>query len=86
MLFLQGMRDKVVPPDQAESMVAALRESGVPVAYVAFDSERHGFKDADNIMTAIEAERTFYTRVLGIREVDDLEALTIENFDEDSVG
>ena len=85
-LFLQGMRDKVVPPDQAESMVAALRESGVPVAYVAFDSERHGFKDADNIMTAIEAERTFYTRVLGIREVDDLEALTIENFDEDSVG
>jgi len=80
-LFLQGMRDKVVPPDQAESMVAALRESGVAVAYVAFESERHGFRDADNIMTAIEAERTFYTRVLGIAEVDDLEPLTIENFD-----
>ncbi|MBH03125.1 MAG: peptidase [Xanthomonadales bacterium] len=80
-LFLQGMRDKVVPPDQAESMVAALRESGVAVAYVAFESERHGFRDADNIMTAIEAERTFYTRVLGIAAVDDLESLTIENFE-----
>ncbi|RJS92555.1 S9 family peptidase [Salinisphaera sp. Q1T1-3] len=81
-LFLQGLQDKVVPPDQAGSMVEALRSSGVPVAYVAFESERHGFRDADNIMTAIESERSFYSRVLHIAEVEDLEPLTIENFDD----
>ncbi|WP_423822349.1 prolyl oligopeptidase family serine peptidase [Salinisphaera sp. SPP-AMP-43] len=80
-LFLQGSQDKVVPPDQAESMVAALRDQGVPVAYVSFASERHGFRNADNIMTAIEAERSFYSRVLGMTDVEDLEPLTIENFD-----
>ncbi|MES1937013.1 alpha/beta hydrolase family protein [Salinisphaera hydrothermalis] len=80
-LFLQGGQDKVVPPDQAESMVEALSERGVPVAYVLFESERHGFRNADNVMTAIEAERTFYSRVLRISDVEDLEPLTIENFD-----
>ncbi|MGB7756136.1 MAG: prolyl oligopeptidase family serine peptidase [Salinisphaera sp.] len=81
-LFLQGGQDKVVPPDQAESMVEALTERGVPVAYVRFESERHGFRNADNVMTAIEAERSFYSRVLRISDVEDLEPLTIENFDD----
>lgn len=81
-LFLQGGQDKVVPPDQAESMVAALEARGVPVAYVRFESERHGFRNADNIMTAIESERTFYSRVLRVSDVEDLEPLTIENFQE----
>ena len=51
------------------------------VAYVEFAEERHGFRDADNIRTAIESERAFYTRVLGIDGVDDCRALTIDNFD-----
>ena len=80
-LFLQGLKDKVVPPDQAETMAAALRERGVAVAYVEFAEERHGFRDADNIRTAIESERAFYTRVLGIDGADDCRALTIDNFD-----
>ncbi|MES1929253.1 S9C family peptidase [Salinisphaera dokdonensis CL-ES53] len=85
-LFLQGLKDKVVPPDQAETMAAALRERGVPVAYVTFAQERHGFRDADNIRTAIESERAFYTRVLGIPDVEDTIALTIDNFEEPRQG
>lgn len=81
-LFLQGLKDKVVPPDQAETMAAALRERGVPVAHVVFPEERHGFRDAANIRTAIEAERAFYSRVLGIPAVTDAIMLTIDNFAE----
>ena len=80
MLFLQGLKDKVVPPDQAETMAAALRQRGVPVAQVTFAGERHGFRDAANIRTAIESERAFYTRVLRIPGVDDLLSLAIDNF------
>ena len=79
-LFLQGLKDKVVPPDQAETMAAALRQRGVPVAQVTFAGERHGFRDAANIRTAIESERAFYTRVLRIPGVDDLLSLAIDNF------
>ncbi|MES1950579.1 peptidase S9 prolyl oligopeptidase active site domain-containing protein [Salinisphaera sp. S4-8] len=80
-LFLQGLKDKVVPPDQAETMAAALRDRGVPVAYVVFAEERHGFRDAANIRTAIESERAFYTRVLGIAGVGDCMQLAIDNFE-----
>ncbi|MES1924138.1 prolyl oligopeptidase family serine peptidase [Salinisphaera sp. T31B1] len=81
-LFLQGLKDRVVPPDQAETMVAALRERGVPVAYVTFAEERHGFRDAANIRTAIESERSFYRRVLGIVATEDEIDLAIDNFDD----
>jgi len=79
-LFLQGLKDKVVPPDQARTMVDALRERGVPVAYVTFENERHGFRDAANIQHAIASERAFYSRVLALPEVEDGPQLTIENF------
>jgi dipeptidyl aminopeptidase/acylaminoacyl peptidase len=82
-LFLQGMQDKVVPPDQAQAMVDALSERGIPVAYVCFETERHGFRDAGNIVTAIESERAFFTKVLGIPEVDDLIDLPVEHFEPD---
>lgn len=64
-LFLQGGQDKVVPPDQAEDMAAALRQRGLPVAHVVFPEERHGFRDADNITTAIGSELAFYGLVMG---------------------
>ena len=48
-IFLQGLEDKIVPPDQAERMVEALRSKGVPVAYIAFEGEQHGFRIAANI-------------------------------------
>ena len=79
-LFLQGLQDKVVPPDQAQAMVDVLRGRGVAVAHVTFAEERHGFRDAANIKRAIEAERSFYTRVLRIPGADDLEPLAIDNF------
>ncbi|MGY1841132.1 MULTISPECIES: prolyl oligopeptidase family serine peptidase [unclassified Modestobacter] len=61
----QGDEDRVVPPEQAEMMVAALREKGVPHAYVLFAGEQHGFRKAENIRTALDGELSFYAQVLG---------------------
>src|SRR5699024_6569191 len=78
-VFLQGLKDKVVPPDQAASMAAALRERGVPVAYVTSADERHGFRDATNVRHAIETERAFYQRVLGLHSDEATVAVDIAN-------
>jgi dipeptidyl aminopeptidase/acylaminoacyl peptidase len=64
-IFFQGLDDKVVPPDQAERMVQALREKGIPVAYIAFEGEQHGFRKADSLRRSLEAELHFYSRVWG---------------------
>ncbi|MCZ2821192.1 S9 family peptidase [Modestobacter sp. VKM Ac-2977] len=61
----QGDEDRVVPPEQAELMVAALREKGVPHTYVLFAGEQHGFRKAENIRTALDGELSFYAQVLG---------------------
>lgn len=79
-IFMQGLEDKVVPPAQAEAMVAALRDKGVPVAYITFDDEAHGFRKASNIKRALEAELLFYRRILGIASSEKLPAVTIDNF------
>lgn len=63
-IFFQGLDDKVVPPNQAQTMVAALRENGVTVAYVPFEGEGHGFRNADNIRYSLDAELSFYAHVL----------------------
>lgn len=78
-IFFQGLDDKVVPPGQAEAMVAALRAKGLPVAYVPFEGEGHGFRKAENIRRALEAELYFYGRVLGFTPADTLEPVRIEN-------
>ena len=78
MLLLQGAEDRVVPPRQAEIMVEALREKGLPYAYVLFEGEQHGFRKAGSIRSALEAELSFYAQVLGF-ERDDVPTLTIEN-------
>ena len=78
MIFFQGLDDKVVPPQQSESMVAALRERGIPVAYVPLEGEGHGFRKAENIVRTLEAELYFYRRIFGLHE--GLEsAVTIHN-------
>ncbi|MCZ2840082.1 S9 family peptidase [Modestobacter sp. VKM Ac-2985] len=61
----QGDEDRVVPPEQAEMMVSALRAKGVPHAYVLFPGEQHGFRKAENIRTALDGELSFYAQVLG---------------------
>ncbi|MFC3157057.1 S9 family peptidase [Gilvimarinus japonicus] len=65
-IFLQGLQDKVVPPAQAEAMVAALNSKGIANEYVTFTNEGHGFRAADSIQTAINKELAFYRRVLGL--------------------
>ena len=80
-IFFQGSEDKVVPPNQAEAMVDALRQKGIPVAYVLFDGEAHGFRQAANIKRALEGELAFYGRVFGFEPADAVEPVEIENLD-----
>ena len=65
MVVLQGQEDEVVPPNQAEMIVAALAAKGLDHEYVLFDDEGHGFRKAENIITALEAEEAFFARTLG---------------------
>lgn len=64
-LFLQGADDKVVPPNQAETMHALLKEKAIPTAYILFEGEGHGFRQAANIEMALKAELSFYGQVFG---------------------
>jgi len=78
-IFFQGLEDRVVPPNQAELMVEALRQKGLPVAYVPFEGEQHGFRRAENIKRALDAELYFYSRVFGFALADLVEPVPIEN-------
>ncbi|WP_039912963.1 S9 family peptidase [Cellvibrio mixtus] len=66
-IFLQGLQDKVVPPAQAEAMVNALTAKGIYTEYVAFAEEAHGFRQAQTIQRALEAELAFYQKVFADR-------------------
>ena len=66
-LVLQGLEDRVVPPEQAEAMVQAAARNGVPHAYVPFEGEQHGFRRAASITTWLETELAFYGHVMGFR-------------------
>ena len=77
-LLLQGSDDRVVPPSQAEIMVEALRQKGLPYAYLLFEGEQHGFRKSESTSRALEAELSFYAQVLGF-ERDDVPKLRIEN-------
>lgn len=81
-IFFQGTEDKVVPPNQAESMRDALAAKGIPVAYVLFDGEGHGFRRAENVRRAIETEYAFFARVFDFEPADDLPGVDIENLTE----
>jgi dipeptidyl aminopeptidase/acylaminoacyl peptidase len=67
LILFQGLEDKVVPPNQSEMMAEALRQKGVRVEYVTFAGEQHGFRKAENIITALERELAFYrTTIVGV--------------------
>jgi dipeptidyl aminopeptidase/acylaminoacyl peptidase len=70
-LVLQGLEDAVVPPEQAEAIVAAAAANGVPHAYIAFEGEQHGFRRAENIVTWLESELGFYGQVMGFEPAGD---------------
>lgn len=78
-IFFQGAKDKVVPPEQAQAMVSALENKNMPVAYVLFANERHGFRQAQAIRDSIDYEHAFYCRVFGIQPTELLKQLEISN-------
>jgi len=73
LIVLQGSEDEVVPPSQAEMIVDALAAKGIPHAYLLFDGEQHGFRKAENIVRALEAELWFYGQVFGFAPADPIE-------------
>jgi dipeptidyl aminopeptidase/acylaminoacyl peptidase len=78
-IFFQGDEDKVVPPNQAEMMVNALRWKEIPVACILFKGEQHGFRKAQNIKRALEAELYFYSRIFGFELAEPVEPVLIDN-------
>jgi dipeptidyl aminopeptidase/acylaminoacyl peptidase len=79
LITFQGDEDKAVPPEQSRSIVAAVRARGRPVAYIEFKGEQHGFRQAQNIARALEAELYFLGRIFGFEPADAIEPVAIEN-------
>jgi dipeptidyl aminopeptidase/acylaminoacyl peptidase len=69
-IFFQGLEDKIVPPDQTEKMFNALSRKGLPVSYFPFEGEQHGFRRAENIKRALDAELYFFSKVFSFRLAD----------------
>lgn len=78
-IFFQGDEDRVVPPNQAEVMVNALLKKGIPVAYVLFEGEQHGFRKAESIKRALDAELYFYSKIFGFELAEHIDPVLIEN-------
>ena len=74
-LVMQGLEDKIVPPSQAEAIVAALAANDIPHGYLAFEGEGHGFRGATALRRALEAELSFLGQVFGFEPADDLEPI-----------
>jgi dipeptidyl aminopeptidase/acylaminoacyl peptidase len=81
LIVLQGSEDPIVPPAQSETIVDALRDRKIPVAYLLFDGEQHGFRRAENIRRALDAELSFYAQVLGfdLPAEEGIEPVAVEN-------
>jgi dipeptidyl aminopeptidase/acylaminoacyl peptidase len=81
LIVLQGSEDPIVPPAQSETIVDALRDRKVPVAYLLFEGEQHGFRRAENIRRALDAELSFYAQVLGFNlpAEEGIEPVLVEN-------
>jgi dipeptidyl aminopeptidase/acylaminoacyl peptidase len=79
LILFQGLEDKVVPPNQSEMMADAVRRKGLPVAYLAYPGEQHGFRKAENIVRSLEAELYFYAAVFGFPLAEPIEPVQIDN-------
>ncbi len=82
LLILQGTDDKVAPPNQSQFVANALREQGVPVAYIEFEGEAHGFRSFETNVRAHQAELAFFNQVFGFEAADELPSLHIDNLAE----
>jgi dipeptidyl aminopeptidase/acylaminoacyl peptidase len=79
LILFQGLEDKVVPPNQAEMMYEAALKKGLPVAYVAFEGEQHGFRKAANIKRSLDGELYFYSKVFDFDLAEPVEPVDIAN-------
>jgi dipeptidyl aminopeptidase/acylaminoacyl peptidase len=78
MILLQGLEDQIVPPNQAEMMFEAVKAKGIPVAYLPFEGEQHGFRQSKNIKRALDAELYFYSRIFNFELADPVEIVNLE--------
>ena len=81
LILFQGLEDKVVPPDQSEKIFQAVKAKGLPVAYIAYEWEQHGFRRAENIKRSYEAELYFYSRIFQFNLAEQIKPVAIENMD-----
>ena len=79
LILFQGLEDKVVPPNQAEKMFEAVKAKGIPIAYVAFPGEQHGFRSAENIKRTLDGELYFYGKIFGFELANPVKPIEIEN-------
>lgn len=79
LILFQGLEDQVVPPNQSSMMADAVRAKGLPVAYLTFEGEQHGFRKADTMVRCLEAELAFYGAVFGFAIADAVELPAIDN-------
>ncbi|MEA1976714.1 MAG: prolyl oligopeptidase family serine peptidase, partial [Chloroflexota bacterium] len=80
-ILFQGLEDKVVNPEQSEILAKALREKGLPYAYLTFEGEQHGFRRSETIESCLEAELYFYSRILGFELHAGVPPVEIHNLD-----
>jgi dipeptidyl aminopeptidase/acylaminoacyl peptidase len=78
-ILFQGLEDEIVPPNQAEAMIAAMAANGIPHAYLAFEGEQHGFRRSETEIRCLEAELYFYGRILGFEPADELQPVEIKS-------
>jgi dipeptidyl aminopeptidase/acylaminoacyl peptidase len=78
-ILFQGDEDKVVPPAQSEMMFEAVRDKGIPVAYLHFAGEQHGFRKAESIKRSYESEYYFYSKIFKFELVEEIDPVKIEN-------
>jgi dipeptidyl aminopeptidase/acylaminoacyl peptidase len=79
LILFQGLEDKIVPPNQSEMIFEAAKRRGVPVAYLPYPGEQHGFRRAEHIKRTYEAEASFYSQIFGFALADAVDPVTIEN-------
>jgi dipeptidyl aminopeptidase/acylaminoacyl peptidase len=79
LIVFQGADDPIVPPNQSALIVEALRKRGVPLAYLIYPGESHGFRKPENITRSLQAELSFYGQFFRFTPADALPPLTIEN-------
>jgi dipeptidyl aminopeptidase/acylaminoacyl peptidase len=79
LILFQGDEDKIVPPSQSQMMFEALRSKELPVAYLLFKGEQHGFRRSENIKRSLEAELYFYSKIFRFEPADPIEPVQIEN-------